>query len=144
MPPIRPKKQTVVVPLTAALSGVLAALAAAATKLAVLPQVAAFLGQENDLVARAISGAAVAVANVLMWLTFSRALAMAASTVQVTTVNTLTNMLTTALLGTVIFGEPARPPVFWVGLLLVGLGSLLLNRQQPPPPHDQPEKPKAE
>ncbi|KAI9151030.1 hypothetical protein H9P43_009645 [Blastocladiella emersonii ATCC 22665] len=115
-------------PLLAVVSGACAALAAASTKLLVHPALQSLLGRsEDDLLLRAACLLAVAGTNGAMWYTFSRALARARTTVQVTTLNTFTNMLCTALLGTFAFGE-SLPARFWAGLLLVCAGTLLLNR----------------
>ncbi|KAJ3359913.1 hypothetical protein GGF32_008930 [Allomyces javanicus] len=109
-------------------SGVCASLASVATKLAVHPTLQQFLGRtESDLVLRAASGAAVIVANVAMWILFSRALSVSTSTVQVTTTNTFANMLCTAVVGTLVFHEHLSLQ-FWVGLALVFVGTLLLDR----------------
>ncbi|ORZ35224.1 hypothetical protein BCR44DRAFT_34321, partial [Catenaria anguillulae PL171] len=115
-------------------SGFFASLASVATKLLVHPALVSLLEHvlpanslHSTLFLRALSLAAVILTNLAMWYTFSRALAAAKTTVQVTTLNTLTNLLITAVMGTLVFGETVRPVQFWIGLALIGAGTIVLN-----------------
>ncbi|KAI9144352.1 hypothetical protein BKA69DRAFT_1164595 [Paraphysoderma sedebokerense] len=77
---------------------------------------------------RIASGILVVVANVLMWASFTKALALSKSSIHVTVVNTISNLLLTAILGDVIFGEKLTRQ-FWVGATLILAGTILMNRK---------------
>ncbi|KAL7748199.1 hypothetical protein RI367_006383 [Sorochytrium milnesiophthora] len=152
--------------LLAVASGVFAALAALFTKLVVDPRIvdivdthlcshdavltdslARHLCAQDDAttspaVLRGTSGVLVALCNVLMWLAFTRALSISASTLHVTSANTAANLFTTALLGYAVFSERVTLR-FLVGLAAITAGTILMNQSPSSPPPSSPKR-KAE
>ncbi|KAI9298528.1 hypothetical protein K502DRAFT_345964 [Neoconidiobolus thromboides FSU 785] len=65
--------------------------------------------------------------NGLMWTTYTKALSSANSSIQVSVVNNATNMVTTAVLGYLIFNE-VNGMLWWLGVSLVISGTVVLNK----------------
>ncbi|KAI1747331.1 hypothetical protein F4782DRAFT_521552 [Xylaria castorea] len=66
--------------------------------------------------------------NGVMWTFFTQALAKGNSTTQVSIMNTSTNFMITAILGSAIFSE-ALPPLWWVGATLLVAGNVIIGRK---------------
>lgn len=81
------------------------------------------------LILRVASFATVFVMNALMWAFFTKALSLSTTSVQATVVNVVSNFLTTALLGVLVFKETLTPS-WWLGAGLILTGTILLNKQQ--------------
>jgi len=75
---------------------------------------------------RIAAAACVIAANVVMWTTFTKALRHCSNSVEATVTSTAANILCTAMLGTVIFGERLTL-LWWVGAVLVLAGLTLLH-----------------
>jgi len=71
------------------------------------------------------------VSNVLMWLFFSKAMALSTSTVEATVVNMAANFIISGFIGRICFGEHASI-LFYVGLsfILLGLFIILSNQNK--------------
>jgi drug/metabolite transporter (DMT)-like permease len=126
---------------TAAGSGLCAALAAAAGKLATGE--AAQVDRLAPTVpltwwVRVLLLAAHFGANGLMWVLFTRALASAPSSLEPTAINTAVNLAASGILGALVFGETLGGG-WWVGASLVAVGIVLVQSQSQPQP--QPETP---
>lgn len=67
--------------------------------------------------------------NAIMWGLFTRALALASSTVRVSVINTSANFMVTALLGAMIFGE-SLPGLWWLGAAMLVAGSVIIGRRE--------------
>ncbi|RKO89725.1 hypothetical protein BDK51DRAFT_14203, partial [Blyttiomyces helicus] len=67
--------------------------------------------------------------NGAMWAVFTKALSVAPSSIQVTVVNSATNMCLTGILGKVLFEEPLSAQ-WWFGATFVVAGSVLLSEGQ--------------
>ncbi|OAA65953.1 hypothetical protein SPI_02740 [Niveomyces insectorum RCEF 264] len=63
-----------------------------------------------------------------MWALFTKALAAGHSAVQVAVMNTSSNFVLTALLGSALFAE-ALPPLWWLGTALLVAGNVIVGRQ---------------
>ncbi|KAL2148120.1 hypothetical protein VTH82DRAFT_2018 [Thermothelomyces myriococcoides] len=74
-----------------------------------------------------------------MWTLFTAALARGNSTTQVSIMNTSTNFVVTAILGSVIFSE-ALPPLWWVGASLLVAGNVIIGRKDEGAPKAQEEQ----
>ncbi|KAH9426308.1 hypothetical protein DERP_010875 [Dermatophagoides pteronyssinus] len=71
--------------------------------------------------------AAMILVNSIMWTQFSLALAHSRYTIQVTTVNTVTNFICSAIFGIIIFNETIT--IQWtIGITLILIGIILLKR----------------
>eukprot|EP00041_Stephanoeca_diplocostata_P009443 m.145564 g.145564 ORF g.145564 m.145564 type:complete len:151 (+) comp17738_c0_seq4:538-990(+) len=65
--------------------------------------------------------------NVAMWASFSKALALSASSQEPQGINTAANLLTSGCLGLVVFGEQL-PVLWWGGMALITIGIILVRR----------------
>ncbi|PVI02495.1 hypothetical protein DM02DRAFT_670496 [Periconia macrospinosa] len=66
--------------------------------------------------------------NGIMWGLFTRALTLASSTVRVSVINTSSNFMITALLGSMIFSE-SLPGLWWLGAAMLVAGSVIIGRR---------------
>lgn len=70
-----------------------------------------------------------------MWMLYTKALSTSPSAVHVNIVNTTSNFLITAVLGTLIFGE--KLPVLWfVGAVLLVTGGVIIGRREETSVHE--------
>ncbi|KAI8592471.1 hypothetical protein BDZ88DRAFT_408137 [Geranomyces variabilis] len=68
-------------------------------------------------------------ANVLMWMSFTKALGNAPSSVHVTTASNAANVIVAAACGYVLFGDKAiEAPQWWAGVACVLVGAALVGR----------------
>ncbi|KAI9299731.1 hypothetical protein BJ944DRAFT_273967 [Cunninghamella echinulata] len=67
--------------------------------------------------------------NSIMWTLFTKALNLAPSSVQVTTVNGAMNLSTSAILGYLVFGEPLALR-WWIGASFILAGTIMISRSQ--------------
>lgn len=63
-----------------------------------------------------------------MWTLFTKALARGNSTTQVSIMNTSSNFVITAVLGSAVFSE-ALPPLWWLGASLLVAGNVIIGRK---------------
>lgn len=63
-----------------------------------------------------------------MWSLFTTALAKGNSTTQVSIMNTSSNFVLTAILGSVIFSE-SLPPLWWLGAAMLVAGNVVVGRK---------------
>uniref|UniRef100_A0A8C9BNA6 Transmembrane protein 42 n=1 Tax=Phocoena sinus TaxID=42100 RepID=A0A8C9BNA6_PHOSS len=114
-------------------AGAFGALAAASAKLA--------FGSEVVNVGFCILGIIVmATTNSLMWTFFSRGLSFSMSSAIASVTVTFSNILSSAFLGFVLYGE-CQEVLWWGGVFLILCGLTLIHRELPPPrkalPHKQ-------
>ncbi|XP_064610567.1 transmembrane protein 42-like isoform X2 [Liolophura sinensis] len=76
---------------------------------------------------RVLSGAVLLVANILMWVFFTKSLRICSSSVEATITNTAVNFFASGLCGFLLFHE-RLPPLWWCGASLIVLGLLFLNK----------------
>ncbi|KAI8975009.1 hypothetical protein BDB01DRAFT_853663 [Pilobolus umbonatus] len=67
--------------------------------------------------------------NSVMWTSFTKALNMAPSSIQVSIVNGAVNLGTSAILGSLIFNEPLTLR-WWIGASFILTGTILLSHSQ--------------
>ncbi|CAO3616185.1 unnamed protein product [Cunninghamella blakesleeana] len=67
--------------------------------------------------------------NSIMWTLFTKALNLAPSSVQVTTVNGAMNLSTSAILGFLVFGEPLALR-WWIGASFILAGTIMISQSQ--------------
>lgn len=63
-----------------------------------------------------------------MWTLFTKALARGNSTTQVSIMNTSSNFVLTAVLGSAIFSE-SLPPLWWLGAAMLVAGNVIIGRK---------------
>jgi len=64
-----------------------------------------------------------------MWALFTRTLSLSSSAVKLNVINTAANLIITALLGALIFGE-RLPLLWWAGATLLILGSVIIGTRE--------------
>jgi uncharacterized membrane protein len=64
--------------------------------------------------------------NLLMWITFTRALHLTPSSLYVTTINTAANITFTGIMSFILFYENLSIR-WWIGAILVVIGSVLMS-----------------
>ncbi|XP_047388214.1 transmembrane protein 42 isoform X2 [Sciurus carolinensis] len=113
-------------------AGAFGALAAAAAKLA--------FGSEVSMVFCVLGIIVMASTNSLMWTFFSRGLSFSMSSAIASVTVTFSNILSSAFLGYVLYGE-CQEVLWWGGVFLILCGLTLIHRKLPPtwkaPPHKQ-------
>lgn len=88
--------------------------------------VAERLGEIASLIVRGLFFLVNAAGNGIMWTLFTIALTRADSATKVTVVNTSANFITTALLGSVVFGEE-QTGQWWLGAALMIAGNFIVS-----------------
>ncbi|XP_029097491.1 transmembrane protein 42 [Monodon monoceros] len=113
-------------------AGAFGALAAASAKLA--------FGSEVNVGFCVLGIIAMATTNSLMWTFFSRGLSFSMSSAIASVTVTFSNILSSAFLGFVLYGE-CQEVLWWGGVFLILCGLTLIHRELPPPrkalPHKQ-------
>nr|XP_044992733.1 transmembrane protein 42 [Jaculus jaculus] len=104
-------------------AGALGALAAAAAKLA--------FGSEVNIGLCVLGIIAMASTNSLMWTFFSRGLSFSMSSAVASVTVTFSNILSSAFLGYVLYGE-CQEVLWWGGVFLILCGLTLIHRTFPP------------
>ncbi|KAJ3036753.1 hypothetical protein HDV00_002415 [Rhizophlyctis rosea] len=125
-PPVPIPPRTPILPkhtILAILSGMFASLASLSAKLI------STTTPSTTPIHRTFSLLATILSNLLMWLTFSKALAATPSTVEVTVLNTATNIALTGVLGKLVFGEVLGVR-WWIGAACIVAGSVVLTEAQ--------------
>lgn len=88
----------------------------------------ALVSPNSLMAARAGLSGLVLLLNVFMWYSFTRALQVEHQTsAAVSIVSSVTNFLTTAMLGVLLFNDTLTP-TWWVGAFLIILGTVLLRK----------------
>ncbi|XP_061051289.1 transmembrane protein 42 [Eubalaena glacialis] len=113
-------------------AGAFGALAAASAKLA--------FGSEVNVGFCVLGIIVMATTNSLMWTFFSRGLSFSMSSAIASVTVTFSNILSSAFLGFVLYGE-CQEVLWWGGVFLILCGLTLIHRELPPPrkalPHKQ-------
>ncbi|XP_057562790.1 transmembrane protein 42 isoform X1 [Hippopotamus amphibius kiboko] len=113
-------------------AGAFGALAAASAKLA--------FGSEVNVGFCVLGIIMMATTNSLMWTFFSRGLSFSMSSAIASVTVTFSNILSSAFLGFVLYGE-CQEVLWWGGVFLILCGLTLIHRELPPPrmalPHKQ-------
>ncbi|XP_032506267.1 transmembrane protein 42 [Phocoena sinus] len=113
-------------------AGAFGALAAASAKLA--------FGSEVNVGFCILGIIVMATTNSLMWTFFSRGLSFSMSSAIASVTVTFSNILSSAFLGFVLYGE-CQEVLWWGGVFLILCGLTLIHRELPPPrkalPHKQ-------
>ncbi|XP_007463833.1 PREDICTED: transmembrane protein 42-like [Lipotes vexillifer] len=113
-------------------AGAFGALAAASAKLA--------FGSEVNVGFSVLGIIVMATTNSLMWTFFSRGLSFSVSSAIASVTETFSNILSSAFLGFVLYGE-CQEVLWWGGVFLILCGLTLIHRELPPPrkalPHKQ-------
>ncbi|XP_020019416.1 transmembrane protein 42 isoform X1 [Castor canadensis] len=104
-------------------AGAFGALAAAAAKLA--------FGSEANMGLCILGIVAMASTNSLMWTFFSRGLSFSMSSAIASVTVTFSNILSSAFLGYVLYGE-CQEVLWWGGIFLILCGLTLIHRKLPP------------
>ncbi|KAK2507112.1 hypothetical protein MC885_017055 [Smutsia gigantea] len=104
-------------------AGTFGALAAASAKLA--------FGSEVNMVFCILGIMVMATTNSLMWTFFSRGLSFSMSSAIASVTVTFSNILSSAFLGFVLYGE-CREVLWWAGASLILCGLALIHRNLPP------------
>ncbi|XP_036287945.1 transmembrane protein 42 [Pipistrellus kuhlii] len=104
-------------------AGVFGALAAASAKLA--------FGSKAHVITCASGILVTATANSLMWTFFSRGLSFSVSSATASVTVTFSNILSSAALGFVLYGE-SQEALWWGGVLLLLCGLILVHRKDLP------------
>lgn len=74
-------------------------------------------------------GALMVASNILMWITFTKALSSSPSSITVQVLNASANTITTGLSGLLVLGE-AVSPKWWIGAAFMLCGTLILSRKE--------------
>lgn len=101
-------------------SGILASVVSILIKLAFDTSLSPYWLQKGALIALAF------VSNSLMWLLFSRSLALSDNTVYATGLNKLANFVVSALVGLVLFNEHFDLIQWSIGIVFISLGLFLI------------------
>ncbi|XP_040102706.1 transmembrane protein 42 isoform X2 [Oryx dammah] len=112
-------------------AGAFGALAAASAKLA--------FGREVNVGLCVLGIIMMATTNSLMWTFFSRGLSLSMSSAIASVTVTFSNILNSAFLGFVLYGE-CQEVLWWGGVFLILCGLTLIHRELPPPRKPLPHK----
>ncbi|XP_059966214.1 transmembrane protein 42 [Mesoplodon densirostris] len=112
-------------------AGAFGALAAASAKLA--------FGSEVNVGFCVLGIIVMASTNSLMWTFFSRGLSFSMSSAIASVTVTFSNILSSAFLGFVLYGE-CQEVLWWGGVFLILCGLTLIHRELPPPRKPLPHK----
>ncbi|KAJ2455690.1 hypothetical protein EV183_000537 [Coemansia sp. RSA 2336] len=82
-----------------------------------------------QLASRSLLVASTVACNFFMWLFFTKALRYSSSTARAVTLQTVSNFATTAVCGTVLFGDTLALQ-WWAGVSLIAVGLAILNSQK--------------